>query len=154
MVPFCFPTDHSFGWGDGINWFRDRRPDTEHNQRSLPWLHHAHHCTSHQHCDVRRSYTGHGQRKGNKQMQICKKNTCVSWTQTYSTFFSQQVAELDSPAVLMQRPDSLFASLLTAANTVNTWTENTTAPPHSYRCNTIQGSHFTQAFLQQYTIIL
>uniref|UniRef100_A0A671TJS5 ATP binding cassette subfamily C member 12 n=1 Tax=Sparus aurata TaxID=8175 RepID=A0A671TJS5_SPAAU len=31
-----------------------------------------------------------------------------------------KVAELDSPAVLMQRPDSLFASLLTAANTVNT----------------------------------
>ena len=35
-------------------------------------------------------------------------------------YFSQQVAELDSPAVLMQRPDSLFTSLLTAANTVNT----------------------------------
>lgn len=31
-----------------------------------------------------------------------------------------EVAELDSPAVLMQRPDSLFTSLLTAANTVNT----------------------------------
>ncbi|XP_073320576.1 ATP-binding cassette sub-family C member 12 [Pagrus major] len=31
-----------------------------------------------------------------------------------------EAAELDSPAVLMQRPDSLFASLLTAANTVNT----------------------------------
>ncbi|KAM4744932.1 ATP-binding cassette sub-family C member 12-like [Anableps anableps] len=31
-----------------------------------------------------------------------------------------KVAELDSPEVLKQRPDSLFSSLLTAANTVNT----------------------------------
>lgn len=31
-----------------------------------------------------------------------------------------EVAELDSPDVLRQRPDSLFSSLLTAANTVNT----------------------------------
>lgn len=31
-----------------------------------------------------------------------------------------EVAELDSPDVLMQRPDSLFSSLLTAASTVNT----------------------------------
>ncbi|XP_028258102.1 multidrug resistance-associated protein 9-like [Parambassis ranga] len=31
-----------------------------------------------------------------------------------------EVAELDHPDVLKQRPDSLFASLLTAANTVNT----------------------------------
>ncbi|KAM9409966.1 LOW QUALITY PROTEIN: ATP-binding cassette sub-family C member 12 [Pholidichthys leucotaenia] len=31
-----------------------------------------------------------------------------------------QAAELDPPDVLMQRPDSLFSSLLTAANTVNT----------------------------------
>lgn len=34
--------------------------------------------------------------------------------------FVQQVAELDQPDVLKQRPDSLFSSLLTAANTVNT----------------------------------
>ncbi|KAM9366664.1 ATP-binding cassette sub-family C member 12 [Symphorus nematophorus] len=31
-----------------------------------------------------------------------------------------EAAELDSPDVLMQRPDSMFSSLLTAANTVNT----------------------------------
>lgn len=33
------------------------------------------------------------------------------------------MAELDHPDVLKQRPDSLFSSLLTAANTVNSWTE-------------------------------
>lgn len=47
-----------------------------------------------------------------------------SSAQTNTEYSVWQVAELDSPDVLKQRPESLFSSLLTAANTVNSWAED------------------------------
>lgn len=73
----CCPTDHSFGRGNSIHRCRDRRLDPEHHQGILPGLHHAHHCPSYQHRDARRSYSGHGQWRGNRATQIRKDKVCV-----------------------------------------------------------------------------
>lgn len=57
--------------------------------------------------------------------------------------FVHQVAELDSPEVLKGRPDSLFYSLLTSANSVSSWTES------EHQSGVVTALHFVSSEFQR-----